>query len=116
MNSAVRIQKTVKFGSGVDARIYEEGQVLQPPLPAEIVDELNSGSGLIVLLKDAKRRPNAKYYDYVSEPEFKTPDMSKYKTTASHVVKPPEVVTEVNKDKPKLKLVKRTKLVKRRKK
>lgn len=118
MNSAVRLKRAIKFGSGVDARVYEEG-VLKPPLPVEIIEEMKVGNPYIELLN--KSESSDKAYDYVSEMKVKSPDMSEYKTTGTTVAK-----TDVGNDdtkyakteaqKPKPKLVKRVKLVRRRKK
>lgn len=112
MNVSVRLKRAIKFGFGVDARIYEEG-VLNPPLPVEIVDEMKAGNPYIIPLNESGQAV-AKHYDYVSEPEIKTPDMSKFKTTATTVVKP-DVGNTDEIEKPKPKLVKRAKLVRRRK-
>lgn len=113
MNIAVQLTRTIKFGSGVDANIYEEG-VLQPPLPQEIIDEMNAGNPHIKPIGDGKPR---KVFDFASEMEIKSPDMSAYKTTASTVGRSevgnrdePEV------EEPKPKLIKRVKLIRRRKK
>jgi len=113
MNSAVRLIRTIKFGSGVDATIYEEG-VLKPPLPQEIIDEMNAGNPFIKPMGDEKPQ---KIFDYASEMQVKTPDMSHFKTTATSVGK-----SEVgNRDKPEVeepkpKLIRRVKLIRRRKK
>jgi len=43
-NEPVKILKTLKFGHGADQKVWLEGEIVYPPLPAEIQGELKKGS------------------------------------------------------------------------
>lgn len=82
----VIIKKTLKAGD----QIWPEGAVLEPPLPAEIVKEVLADRDTVEFKGDkALITPRAKaQFDYVSVPEYKSPEDEKRSTKTT--IKVPE--------------------------
>jgi len=102
----VKMLKTLKAGK----KIWLEGEVLNSPLPTEILIEIKLRRGTVLVLSgNAPPLPKVKHFDFVSEAEMKTPDLSTATT-----IKVREKIEKEEAEK-KSKLVKRKKLTKRKK-
>lgn len=98
----VRIRKTIKFGHGDLQRIYTEGEVLSPPLPPEILQELKLRTGTVVEIgKEPIPDLMPKSVRQTFVPEFRGKDYVTTKRPAA-----PQVATSATKGAvvPKLKL------------
>jgi hypothetical protein len=95
------------FRLGEKTKIYEEGTVIRPPLPAEIIDEINAGNPHIEVMGPKVVTNSSPDVDFVSEMKFKGKDMSKYKVTGT--TNTTGGIEEPEKPKEKPKLVRRRK-------
>lgn len=103
----VKILKTLKAGK----KIWLEGEVLDSPLPTEILLEVKLRRGTVLVLSgNVPPLPEIKHVDYESKVKLKTPDLS----TATTIKMRQEL--EQKEKKRKSKLIKRKKPITNRKK